>query len=217
MKKLFAMATFAAAMIFGACTGNKVEEGLDFSKASADEVVSALAEKVQTGDATAINAAIETVQAQLSKLMEGTDVAKVSEYATKIKAFVEENAEALKNFNIDVTPLTAVIDQVAALPGAAVDEAQSAAEEAVEGAQEQVEGAVNEAVDAAQGAVNDAVSAGQKAVNDAVNAGQKAVNDAVSAGQKAVNDAANAGAKAVEDGKAKTNQAIQDAADKIKL
>lgn len=219
MKKFFALAAFAAAMIFGACTGNKIEEGLDFSKASADEVVSALAEKLQTGDATTISAALETVQTQLDKLLAGAnvDLSKVTEYATKIKAFVEENAEALKNFNIDVTPLTAVIDQVAALPGAAVDEAGSAAEEAVEGVQEQVEGAVNDAVDAATGAVNDAVEAGKKAVNDAANAGAKAVNDAVSAGQKAVNDAANAGAKAVEDGKAKTNQAIQDAADKIKL
>lgn len=205
MKKLFAMVAVAAAMIFGACT-NKVEEGLDFSKASADEVVSALAEKIQTGDATVIQTALETVQTQLNKLLEGTDVSKVTEYATKIKAFIDQNAETLKGFNIDVTPLTKVFDQVQALPVDAVDAAQSAAEDAVEGAQDAVEGAVNDAVDAAQGAVNDAVDAAKGAVNDAVEAGQKAVNDAADAGQKAVDDA-----------KAKTNKAIQDAADKIKL
>ena len=202
MKKLFAMAAFAAAMILGACTGNKVEEGLDFSKATADDVVSALAEKVQSGDATAINAAFATVQEQLNKLLEGTDVAKVTEYASKIKAFVEENAETLKSFNIDVTPLTNLFDQVKALPGAAIDEAgaavddaQDAAEDAVDGAVDAVEGAVNDAVDAAKGAVNDAVDAGKKAANDAVDAGKAAVDDA----------------------KAKTNDAIQKAADKIKL
>lgn len=216
MKKLLAMAAFAAAIIFGACTG-KVEEGLDFSKASADEVVSALAEKVQSGDATVIKEAIETVQAQLNKLLEGTDVSKVTEYATKIKAFINENAETLKSLNIDVAPLTKVFDQVQALPGAAVDAAQGAAEDAVESAQEQVEGAVGDAVDAAQGAVNDAVETGKKAVNDAVDAGKKAVNDAVDAGKKAADDAANAGKAAVDDAKAKANQAIQDAADKIKL
>ena len=195
------MAAVAAAMIFGACT-SKVEEGLDFSKASADEVVSALAEKLQTGDATVISKALEAVQTQLSKLAEGTDVAKVTEYATKIKTFVEENAEALKSFNIDVTPLTAVFDKVSALPGAAVDEAT----DAVEGVQDAAEGAVEGAVDAVEGAVNDAVDAAKGAVNDAVDAGQKAVDDAAAAGQKAVDDS-----------KAKANEAIQNAADKLKL
>ena len=206
MKKLFAMAAIAVMCLTGCNKANTAEEALDFEKATPEAVVSALAEKVQAGDATAITAALETVQTQLAGLVDAGNVEKVTEYAAKIKAFVEENAEALKGFNIDVTPLTAVIDKVAAMPGAAQEAAEDAAQDAAEGAQEQVEGAVNEAADAAQGAVNDAVSAGQKAVNDAV-----------SAGQKAVNDAANAGAKAVEDGKAKTNEAIQGAADKIKL
>ena len=198
MKKFFAMAAIAAMCLIG-CTGNKVAEDLDFEKATPEAVVSALAEKLQAGDATTISAALETVQTQLSKLVDAGNVEKVTEYAAKIKTFIEENAEALKSFNIDVTPLTKVFDQVAALPGAAVDAAQDAAEDAVEGA-------VNDAVDAAQGAVNDAVDAAKGAVNDAVDAGKKAANDAVDAGKAAVDDA-----------KAKTNDAIQKAADKIKL
>ena len=197
------MAAFAAAMCFGACTGNKTaEEALDFEKATPEAVVSALAEKVQAGDATAITQAIEVVQTQLSKLLDEGNVEKVTEYAAKIKAFVEENAEALKGFNIDVTPLTNVLDQVKALPGNAED----AAQDAVDAAQAEVEGALNDAADAVEGAVNDAVEAGQKAVDDAVNAGQKAVDDAANASQKAVDDA-----------KAKTNDAIQKTADKLKL
>ena len=194
MKKFFAMAAVAA-MFLTACTGNKIAEDLDFEKATPEAVVSALAEKVQAGDATAISAALETVQTQLSKLVDAGNIEKVSQYAAKIKAFVEENAEALKNFNIDVTPLTKVIDQVAALPGAAVDEAQSAAEDAVEGAVDEAQDAVEGAVDAVEGAVNDAVDAANKAANDAVEAGKAAV----------------------EEGKAKTNEAIQNAADKIRL
>ena len=194
MKKFFAMAAVAA-MFLTACTGNKIAEDLDFEKATPEAVVSALAEKVQAGDATAISAALETVQTQLSKLVDAGNIEKVSQYAAKIKAFVEENAEALKNFNIDVTPLTKVIDQVAALPGAAVDGAQSAAEDAVEGAVDEAQDAVEGAVDAVEGAVNDAVDAANKAANDAVEAGKAAV----------------------EEGKAKTNEAIQNAADKIKL
>lgn len=207
------MAAFAAAMILGACTGNKVEEGLDFSKATADDVVSALAEKVQSGDATAITAAFATVQEQLNKLLEGTDVAKVTEYANKIKAFVEENAETLKSFNIDVTPLTNLFDQVKALPGNAADAAEGVVDDAQDAAADAVEGAV----DAAQGAVNDAVDAAKGAVNDAVEAGKKAANDAVDAGKKAANDAVDAGKAAVEDAKAKTNEAIQNTADKLKI
>lgn len=177
MKKLFALAA-AAVMFFSACT-NKVEEGLDFSKASADEVVSALTEKLQTGDANVIQTALETVQTQLSKLLEGTDVAKATEYTNKIKAFVEENAETLKGFNIDVAPLTAVFDKVAALPGAAVDQAQSEAEQAVEGV-----------VDEAQDAVEGAVDAGKKAVNDAVDAGKAAVEEGKAKANEAIQDAA---------------------------
>lgn len=203
MKKLFALAAFAAAMVFSACTGNKtVEEDLDFEKATPEAVVNALAEKLQAGDAATITTAIEAVQTQLNKLLENADVEKVTAYATQIKAFIDENAETLKGFNIDVTPLTNLFDQVKALPASAED----AATDAVESAQEEAEGVVSDAVDAVQGAVNDAVGAGQKAVNDAVDAGKKAANDAVDAGKAAV-----------EEGKAKTNEAIQNAADKIKL
>ena len=205
MKKLFAMAAIAVMCLTG-CTGNKVAEDLDFEKATPEAVVSALAEKLQSGDATVITNALETVKAQLSKLVNAGNVEKVSEYAAKIKAFVEENAEALKGFNIDVTPLTSVIDQVAALPGASVDAAQGAAEDAVEGAQDAVEGAVNDAVDAAQGAVDDAVEAGKAVVEGAKAQANQAVEDAKAQANKAV-----------EDAKAQTNQAIQDAADKIKL
>jgi len=205
MKKLFAMAAIAVMCLTG-CTGNKVAEDLDFEKATPEAVVSALAEKLQSGDATVITNALETVKAQLSKLVDAGNVEKVSEYAAKIKAFVEENAEALKGFNIDVTPLTSVIDQVAALPGASVDAAQDAAEDAVEGAQDAVEGAVNDAVDAAQGAVDDAVEAGKAVVEGAKAQANQAVEDAKAQANKAV-----------EDAKAQTNQAIQDAADKIKL
>ncbi len=195
-----------AVMCLTGCTGNKVAEDLDFEKATPEAVVSALAEKLQSGDATVITNALETVKAQLSKLVDAGNVEKVSEYAAKIKAFVEENAEALKGFNIDVTPLTSVIDQVAALPGASVDAAQGAAEDAVEGAQDAVEGAVNDAVDAAQGAVDDAVEAGKAVVEGAKAQANQAVEDAKAQANKAV-----------EDAKAQTNQAIQDAADKIKL
>lgn len=200
MKKFFALAALAAAMCFSACTcsGNKTaEEALDFSKSTPDAVVSSLVEKVKSGDVSAIKTAFETVQGQLSGLLDGKDT-KVAEYASKIQAFVEENAETLKGLNIDVAPLTSVFDKVKAFTGSA----ESAAEGAADAAQSEVEGAV----DAVEGAANDVVDAAEGAVNDAVNAAEGAVNDAVEAGKAAV-----------EEGKAQANEAIQKAADQIKL
>ena len=188
MKKLFAMAAIAVMCLTGCNKANTAEEALDFEKATPEAVVSALAEKVQAGDATAITAALETVQTQLAGLIDAGNVEKVTEYAAKIKAFVEENAEALKNFNIDVTPLTAVIDKVAAMPGAAQEAAEDAAQDAAEAAQAQAEAAADAAIDEAEAKVDEAVKAAEKAVDEAI-----------------------------ETGKAKTNEAIQGAADKIKL
>lgn len=188
MKKLFAMAAIAVMCLTGCNKANTAEEALDFEKATPEAVVSALAEKVQAGDATAITAALETVQTQLAGLVDAGNVEKVTEYAAKIKAFVEENAEALKNFNIDVTPLTAVIDKVAAMPGAAQEAAEDAAQDAAEAAQEQAEAAADAAIDEAEAKVDEAVKSAEKAVDEAI-----------------------------ETGKAKTNEAIQGAADKIKL
>lgn len=188
MKKLFAMAAIAVMCLTGCNKANTAEEALDFEKATPEAVVSALAEKVQAGDATAITAALETVQTQLAGLVDAGNVEKVTEYAAKIKAFVEENAEALKNFNIDVTPLTAVIDKIAAMPGAAQEAAEDAAQDAAEAAQAQAEAAADAAIDEAEAKVDEAVKAAEKAVDEAI-----------------------------ETGKAKTNEAIQGAADKIKL
>ena len=58
MKKLFAMAAIAVMCLTGCNKANTAEEALDFEKATPEAVVSALAEKVQAGDATAITAAL---------------------------------------------------------------------------------------------------------------------------------------------------------------
>ena len=203
MKKLFAMAAFAAAMILGACTGSQTsEEALDLEKSTPEAVVSSLTETVKAGDATAITAALTSVQTQLGKLLEEGNAEKVAEYAAKIQTFVEENAEALKGLNIDVTPLTTVIEQVKALPG----NAQEAAQDAAATVQSEVEGAVEGAVQDAQATANEAVEAGKAAANEAVEAGKAAANEAVEAGKAAV-----------EEGKAKANEAIQKGADQLKF
>ena len=114
---------------------------------------------------------MQTVQTELSKLLEDGNVEKVSEYASKIQAFVEENAEALKGFNIDVTPLTNIINQVKALPGNAEDAAEAANADAEE--------AVNDAVDAGKDAVDAAVEEAKTKVDEAVETGKAKTNEAI--------------------------------------
>ena len=176
MKKFFTMAAIAAMCLTG-CTNkaNTAEEALDFDNATPEAVVSSLVEKVQSGDATAITEAVQTVQTELSKLLEDGNVEKVSEYASKIQAFVEENAETLKGFNIDVTPLTNLINQVKALPGNAED----AAEAANADAEEAVNDAVDAGKDAVDAAVEDAKTKANEAVEDAVETGKAKTNEAI--------------------------------------
>ncbi len=206
MKKLFMMAAVAVMCLTGCNKANTAEESLNFEKATPEAVVSALAEKVQAGDATAVTTALESVQAQLTELVNSGNVEKVTEYAAKIKAFVEDNAEALKGFNIDVTPLTSVIDKVAALPTGA----EEAAQDAIDEAQDAVESAAEEAVDAAKAKAEETVDAAKAKAEEAVDAAKAKANEAVEAAKAKANEA-------VEEGKAKTNNAIQNAADKIKL
>ena len=138
MKKLFAMAAIAVMCLTGCNKANTAEEALDFEKATPEAVVSALAEKVQAGDATAITAALETVQTQLAGLVDAGNVEKVTEYAAKIKAFVEENKAKLADAQITVDN---IVSTIAAIPAAAEATAEAGAEAVKADAQAVKEGA----------------------------------------------------------------------------
>lgn len=206
MKKFFWIAAVAA-MCLTACNKTQTaEENLDFENATPEAVVSSLSEKVQSGDATAIAEAVATVKDELNSLIESGDVEKITAYASQIKTFVEENAEALKGFNIDVTPLTNIFEQVKAIPG----NAEEAAQGVVDAAKAEAEATATEAVE-------DAKAKATEAVEDAKAKATEAVEDAKAKANEAVEDAKAKANEKVEEGKAKANEAIQNAANKIKL
>ncbi len=200
MKKLFMMAAIAA-MSLTACTNkaNTAEESLDFEEATPEAVVSSLAEKVQTGDATAITEAVETVQTELQKIVENGDVEKAAAYASQIKAFVEQNAAKLQELNVNTLTLNDIINAVQALPAAA----QSTAEDAAAAVESDAVAAKDAAVEAAKAQADAAVEAGKAKVNETVEEGKAKANEAVQ-------DAADKANKAV-------SGAINDATNKLKL
>lgn len=180
MKKLFALAAIAASMSFAACSGSTnantaEEDSISLENATPEAVVNSLAEKVQSGDATAITAAVETVQAELKSIIESGDVEKATAYASQIKAFVEENADKLKELNINTTTLADIVNAVKAAP----QNAENAAEAAAEAVQADAEAAKDAAVEAGKAKANEVVEAGKAKANEAVEAGKAKTNEAI--------------------------------------
>ena len=199
MKKIFAFAAIAAAMSLTACSGstgkgtaeedslaveNIIEEG-----AEPAAVVSAVAEKVQAGDATAAQDAVEALQEELKEIVESGDAEKAAAYASQVKAFVEENAQKLGELNISTLTLNDLINAAKALPTTAAETAEAAADAvkadaeaakdaAVEAAQDQANAAAEEAQAKANAAAEEAKTKANAAVEDAANKANDAINKA---------------------------------------
>ena len=199
MKKIFAFAAIAAAMSLTACSGstgkgtaeedsltveNIIEEG-----AEPAAVVSAVAEKVQAGDATAAQDAVEALQEELKEIVESGDAEKAAAYASQVKAFVEENAQKLGELNISTLTLNNLINAAKALPTTAAETAEAAADAvkadaeaakdaAVEAAQAQANAAAEEAKAKANAAAEEAKAKANAAVEDAANKANDAINKA---------------------------------------
>lgn len=199
MKKIFAFAAIAAAMSLTACSGstgkgtaeedslaveNIIEEG-----AEPAAVVSAVAEKVQAGDATAAQDAVEALQEELKEIVESGDAEKAAAYASQVKAFVEENAQKLGELNISTLTLNDLINAAKALPTTAAETAEAAADAvkadaeaakdaAVEAAQAQAQAAAEEAQAKANAAAEEAKAKANAAVEDAANKANDAINKA---------------------------------------
>ena len=163
---------------------NIIEEG-----AEPAAVVSAVAEKVQAGDATAAQDAVEALQEELKEIVESGDAEKAAAYASQVKAFVEENAQKLGELNISTLTLNDLINAAKALPTTAAETAEAAADAvkadaeaakdaAVEAAQDQANAAAEEAQAKANAAAEEAKAKANAAVEDAANKANDAINKA---------------------------------------
>ena len=95
MKKLIVMAAVAAAMSLTACSGSKTEtaEEDEIEFTTPEAVVSALNEKMQSGDVTTISEAVESVQEELLEIIDTKDAEGMKGYLTKIRNNVKRDIE----------------------------------------------------------------------------------------------------------------------------
>ena len=222
MKKLVYAAALFAAFTFASCGGNKKSDAAaaDSMAEAVDTAVSDMtiesaadAEKLADQMTTQLDAELksdnpdpakvkqltESIRQATESLKEGSNGEFATAYASKVKAYLEKNADKIKNIDPQSITVLDVVNAAANLP-------QSVKDAAAEG------------VDAVVGDGAAAKAAGQAVKAAAEQAGQKAVSDAKAAGQKAVSDAkAAAKAKAdaaVQDANNKANAAVQKGAAK---
>ncbi len=215
MKKIVYVAALFAAFAFASCAGNKTS---DQNGATADSV--AVDEPV--GDAAIEDVAgaeklADTYMAQLDALLKEKhpDVAKLKEltsqigaavenlqrsgnaevvktYASKVKNYLEENADKLRSIDPQSVKVMDVVNAAVNLPQSVKDAAEAGIDAAKSDGQ-----TVKETME----------SAGKQAVSDAKAAGKQAV-DKAKADAKAAHDAA------VKKANEKASEAVQKGADK---
>lgn len=216
MKKIFLLAATAAVIMFSSCGGNTENKVAEEDSLAIDTVATLeedttvdlqaeLTEKLQSGDAAQVKAAIDQAAQEAQKALESGNQAEAEKYASQIKAFVDANADKLKELDVNTLTVSSLIEAVKNLPANAEQTAQDAKSAAKADAQ-----AAKEAANAAAGkAKADAQAAADKAKADAKAAADKAVEDAKAKANEKVDEAAS---KASE----KADKALQDAAAKAK-
>ena len=224
MKKLFILAIAAAGMTFASCDNKaKAPEAIDTTEVvdtlavmteeantAADEVIAALTDNIEKKDASAIEAALNTVKEKISEyLAKNPEVAK--EYLAKVQNFIKENKEKITAAVGSVPAVASLVDGISNMPTETVDgllgatdafkalgiDASATVKDAAASAGDAVEGAVEGAKDAVEGAKDAAKDAADKAVQDAKDKADKAVQDAKDKAGAAVDKAAGDAKKAL--------------------
>ena len=192
MKKiLFAvMAVFAIG--FTSC-GNKTQAPADevdsaaiidsLAEEAANLSISALSEQIEAGDASKLQAVLETVKVKVTELIKtNPEIAK--EYVAKVQNFLKENADKVKALVGDNAAVAAAVSAITDIEPEnvvngflqSVGDAAEAAKDSVVGA---VENAKDAAVDAAKEAVGNAVEGAKEKANEAVDAAADKTKEAL--------------------------------------
>jgi hypothetical protein len=189
MKK-FVMSTMAVAAIALASCGGAQKEAqpvdVTAEETAAVELTEALAEKLENADSAAVAELTAEAAKVIEELQAAGNEAAVQAYASKVKAFVEENKEKLEGFGLN-TNLGTIVNAVANLPESVENAAEAAgeavkadaehvAEEVVEGVEQTAADKVEEQKQAAQEKLNQAVEdANQKVEAEKAKAKDKAI------------------------------------------
>ncbi len=226
MKKLvFAVATFATLTFAASCGGNKtsdanaeadsamVDSTADEAAAAnltpeeqaaaqaADEVTAQLDQALsqENADPAKVKESVAAIQKKVEELQAAGDTKAAAAYASKVQAYLNENAEKLKSIDPQSVTVASLVSSVVNAPETAKSAAQSA-KEAVEGDAAAVKAAAQKAGDAVKAAPEAAKAAAKAKATEATNA--------------AVNKANQKASEAVEKANKKANEAVQKGADK---
>ena len=207
MKKVLFMVMAAAAISFASCGGNKnteapadeTEQVADFD---VDAAMSNLQTQLESGDASALQKALEAVKEQVAKL----DPAVAKEYVAKVQDFLKENAEKVKEVVGDNAVVTTLVSSIVETPAESlIESVQQTLGNLGQAGQEAAEATADQAKQAAENAVDNAKQAVEDKANEAANKANEAVNKQVEKANEAVD-------KAKED----AGKEIDKAADKVK-
>lgn len=193
MKKIIVCAIAIMALAFAACgnkqggnrnaeadsTANAVVEGDEIEAMTSD-----LKAKLDAKDSKGFSEAVASVKQKIDELVKAGKVEEAKAYASKVKQFVDENAETIKSVANGNETISDIVNTISALP----TNAESAVDAAGEAVKSDAENAVKSAKDAAETKATEAKEAVKQKANDAVENAKQKTNDAVDkAASKALN------------------------------
>lgn len=194
MKKVFVCAIAFMALTFTSC-GNKqngnaaqTDSLTDTTAIAADgtdaeALANEMKAKLEAKDANGLNEIVTSAKQKIEELVKAGKIEEAKAYASKVKQFVDENAEAIKTVTNGDETISSIVSTISALPSnaenaveAAGNAVKSDAENAVESAKGAAETKVNEAKEAAKQKATDEVNKAKDKANEKVN---KAASDAL--------------------------------------
>lgn len=194
MKKFFLMAVAALTLTFTACTEGANDE--------ASALVENLQSQIEAGDASGVQATLESAQAKIAELV-AKDPEAAKTYVTKVQEFVKENQEKIISLVGDNAVAQGLVTTLVNTPAETVINTLTAGQNVIDNAQQAAEGLQDSLQNTVNQAIDDKVNEVQNAVEEKVSAtideaNQKAnekINEAADKANEKINDAASEAAK----------------------
>lgn len=187
MKKIFVCAIALMALMFANC-GNKQNGSAENADSTATDTVAVvsegavgeaetlltdLKEKLNSQDANGLEQVITSAKQKIDELVKAGKVEEAKAYAAKVKTFIDENAESIKQVAGGNSTISSIVNTISALP----TDAESAVSSVGESVKSDAEKAVQSAKEEAETKATEAKESVKKKATDAVdNAANKALN-----------------------------------------
>lgn len=193
MKKVFLFAFAFVALTFASC-GNKqggnaaqtdsveTDTVAIVDNSSAEAVANDMQAKLQANDADGFKQAVESAKLKIDELVKAGKVEEAKAYASQVKAFVDENAETIKQLAGGEETVTSIVNTISAIP----TDAESTVKEAGEAVKADAQQAVEDTKAAAKQKVEETKAAAKQKATDEVNKAKDKANQEVN---KAANKA----------------------------